>query len=218
MDQELFELLTNASIDVNHILLINEKALLVSYEFLDEAYEINKNVFIAAYTTAQARLKLYSYLEKLQERVLYYDTYSVIHVPKDGANHYEIPTGNFLGDMNDELSEYGAGSYIREFVSGRPKNYASEVVTPTNERHITCKVDGIRLDYNTTKLVNLEVMRIMVKVSFNSILRTDEHEVVTIRHRVGVGDKFYFCGVELIYFLLLSGYNLMFVSPQYAIE
>ncbi|KAG5864571.1 hypothetical protein JTB14_026266 [Gonioctena quinquepunctata] len=139
---ELFALLTNASLDVNYILPIYEITLLLSYEFLDESYEINENVNVCIAT--QARLELYSYFEKLQKRVLYYDTNSVIYISKDGENQYGIPTGNFLGDMNDELSEYGAGSYIKEFVSGRPKNYVFEVVTPTNERHITRKVKGIK--------------------------------------------------------------------------
>ncbi|PFX13983.1 putative DNA polymerase [Stylophora pistillata] len=37
------------------------------------------NVFIAAFTTCQARLKLYESLEVLKERVLYYDTDSVVY-------------------------------------------------------------------------------------------------------------------------------------------
>lgn len=36
----------------------------------------NTNAVIAAYTTAHARLKLYSYIEKLQDRTLYFDTVS----------------------------------------------------------------------------------------------------------------------------------------------
>ncbi|MCP3664717.1 MAG: hypothetical protein GY696_19865 [Gammaproteobacteria bacterium] len=34
----------------------------------------NTNVVLAAYVTAHARLRLYTYLEKLQDRVLYFDT------------------------------------------------------------------------------------------------------------------------------------------------
>ena len=42
------------------------------------------NMVMGAYTTAQARLKLYSVLERLQRRVLYFDTDSVIFTQKDG--------------------------------------------------------------------------------------------------------------------------------------
>jgi len=36
---------------------------------------------------------------------------------------YRPPTGDFLGELTDELSGYGPGSYIDEFVSGGPKQY-----------------------------------------------------------------------------------------------
>lgn len=47
------------------------------------------NVVIAAYTTAQARLKLYDYLDLLGERVLYYDTDSCIYVSTGEPDEYE---------------------------------------------------------------------------------------------------------------------------------
>ena len=59
------------------------------------------NVVIAAFTTAYARLKLYGVLDMLQERVLYYDTDSVIFVSKHGEP--EPPLGNHLGELTDEL-------------------------------------------------------------------------------------------------------------------
>lgn len=56
---------------------------------------------IAAYTTAQVRLKLYKYLELLDRRVLYYDTDRCIYASTGEANEYEPCTGNFLGDMTN---------------------------------------------------------------------------------------------------------------------
>ena len=50
---------------------------------------VKTNIFIAIYTTAHARLKLYSALETLQERVLYFDTDSVIY--KWRPRQVEIP-------------------------------------------------------------------------------------------------------------------------------
>ena len=69
------------------------------------------NIFIAAFTTCQARLKLYESLEALGDRVLYYDTDSVIYTWKPGQT--KIPLGDYLGDMTNELDE---GDYIVEFV------------------------------------------------------------------------------------------------------
>jgi hypothetical protein len=41
-------------------------------EFIEDA--ANTNVIVASWVTAQARLELYGYLEKLDSRVLYMDT------------------------------------------------------------------------------------------------------------------------------------------------
>ena len=51
-------------------------------EFVEESGRTN--VVIAAYTTAQARLKLYSYLEQLGPRVLYADKDSVVYTYRPG--------------------------------------------------------------------------------------------------------------------------------------
>ena len=42
------------------------------------------NVFIAAFATAYSHLKMYSYLEQMQERVLFYNADSLIYVTKEG--------------------------------------------------------------------------------------------------------------------------------------
>jgi hypothetical protein len=33
-----------------------------------------------------------------------------------------VKTGDYLGDLTDELEEFGSGSYIEEYVLGGPKN------------------------------------------------------------------------------------------------
>ena len=75
---------------------------------------------MAVYTTAHARLTLYSALETLQQRVRYYDTDSVIYKWRPGQ--VEIPLGVFLGDFTDETD----GDPIIEFASGGAKNYGYE--------------------------------------------------------------------------------------------
>ena len=64
--------------------MVNENLVEVQYRNIEEFAEQNNkvNVVIAAFTTAYARLKLYDLLDLLQERVLYYDTDSVIYVHK----------------------------------------------------------------------------------------------------------------------------------------
>lgn len=57
------------------------------------------NVVIAEYTTAGTRLELYTYLESLGDRILYFDTDSIVYIERPGDP--SPPTENFLGDMTD---------------------------------------------------------------------------------------------------------------------
>nr|XP_054749769.1 uncharacterized protein LOC129255439 [Lytechinus pictus] len=122
----------------------------------------NTNVAVAAYTTAQARLKLYSYLDILQDRVLYYDTgLRSSSFDREGAP--KVETGNFLGDMTDELECYGEGSFIEEFCSGGSKNYAYRVYEGESGNYSTvCKVRGITLNLRNKRVVNFESLKSMV--------------------------------------------------------
>ena len=107
------------------------------------------NVFIPAFTTCHARLKLYSYLQTLGEQVLYYDTDSVIY--KWSAGLPKVPTGDFLGDLKDELN----GDHIIEFVSGGPKNYAYQTADDKTE----CKVRGFTLNVRGKKTLNFDTVK-----------------------------------------------------------
>ncbi|KAJ8018898.1 putative DNA polymerase [Holothuria leucospilota] len=147
------ELLLDQTKTVKNIRFVSDDVAQLQWEYDDEYISVgsNTNVFIAAYTTAQARLKLYSYLEQLDRRVLYFDTDSIIYVSTPDA--WDPPIGSFLGDMTDELRKpYGEGSYITEFVSGGPKNYAYKVYSQDRQSSATvCKVRGITLNFSSEK-------------------------------------------------------------------
>ncbi|KAG5872176.1 hypothetical protein JTB14_010737 [Gonioctena quinquepunctata] len=63
---EFFDILSRPFIEVTSIFPVNENTLIVNWSFKDEAYSTlsTVNVVLAAYTTAQARLKLYSIWKK----------------------------------------------------------------------------------------------------------------------------------------------------------
>ncbi|KAJ8019801.1 putative DNA polymerase [Holothuria leucospilota] len=155
------ELLLDQTKTVNNVRFVTDNVAQLQWEDDDEYITVgsNTNVFIAAFTTAQARLKLYSYLERLDRRVLYFDTDSIIYVSTPEA--WDPPIGNFLGDMTDELRKpYGEGSYITEFVSGGPKNYAYKVYSPDKQSSAkVCKVRGITLNFSTEQNINFDSMR-----------------------------------------------------------
>ncbi|KYN23135.1 hypothetical protein ALC57_04438 [Trachymyrmex cornetzi] len=103
--QRLAALLTSPEHEITDILPVNDEVIYVSWRLRKEAVVASPqtNVVIAAFTTALARLKLYEHLELLNRRVLYYDTDSCIYISTGNPNEYEPRTGNFLGDMTDEL-------------------------------------------------------------------------------------------------------------------
>ena len=74
------------------------------------------NVVLASFVTCYARIKLFECLDRLGDRVIYYDTDSVIYKLEGTA----LPCGDNLGELKDELE----GDCIIEFVSAGAKNYS----------------------------------------------------------------------------------------------
>ena len=106
------------------------------------------NIFIALFTTAIARLKLYDALDQLQERVLYYDTDSVIYTTK--PDQAQLPLGKFLGEFTDETD----GDAITEFGAAGPKSYAYK----TSGGKTECKSKGLRNTDAVRRVLNCETM------------------------------------------------------------
>ena len=63
---------------------------------------------------------------------MYCDTESVIFSQKN-KDPTKVKTADYMCDLTDELEEYGCGSFVDEFVSGGPKNYAFTVFYPSTE-------------------------------------------------------------------------------------
>jgi hypothetical protein len=82
--QVYFDYLSSDEINVLDARFVINEMVELHYEYNNNFVEPNAktNIAIAAFTTAYARLKLYGVLDQLQERVLYYDTDSVIFVSK----------------------------------------------------------------------------------------------------------------------------------------
>lgn len=105
-------------------------------------------------------MKLYSVLEKLGKRVLYYDTDSVVFTTKPPQVKPEL--GDFLGELTSELPP---NTYITKFISAGPKNYSYVISSPCPKtgKDTFCKVKGINLNFDNLKLVNCETMEKFVK-------------------------------------------------------
>jgi hypothetical protein len=121
---EYFDMLTSDQILVMGIHFVSDEMVEMRYQYKEEFVEESgrTNVVIAANTTAQARLKLYSYLEQLGPRTFYADTDSVVYTSRPGEWKPEL--GDYLGDLTYEVPD----NRIIEFVTGGPKNYAYKIV------------------------------------------------------------------------------------------
>ena len=150
--QAFHRFLDTSTLDVRHVSVINDQLVEVHYQYQDEDIPVspNLNIFVACFTTCWARLRLYAALEQLGERVLYYDTDSVIYWTEETQATPVL--GDYLGDFTGEL---GDDDYIVEFVSGGPKNYGYQ----TKLGHVECKVRGFRLNSEGKSQLNYNVMR-----------------------------------------------------------
>jgi len=197
--------MNNPAVDVRSVITISENLTAVNYTNEDEFVEVmgNTNVVLAAYTTAQARLRwidasyiltpVTAWLYLIVSRFLFVNFLdSVIFVSRMDREEYQVPTGSYLGDMTNELKDYGADSYITEFASGGPKNYGYKIYsTNDGQQHTSVKVKGFSLDYVTSRRIHFKALSRKVrdfvhnqtqepiKVVHNQIGRQADHSIVT---------------------------------------
>lgn len=151
--------MTSDQQEVKNVRFINNETVQLDWMYNDDFIPASTrtNVVIAAYTTAQARLKLYSYLEQLGERTIYCDTDSIVFTTCLGE--WEPPLGDYLGDLTDEVP----GNAITSFVTGGPKNYAYQLEKPNKDGLLSCcKIRGITLNFKNLIDINFDTIKSMV--------------------------------------------------------
>ena len=120
----------------------------------------NKNAAVAAFVTAQARLRLWRQLHLLGTRVYYHDTDSIIYLYD--PNKYNIPEGHFLGDWESETG----GSLITSFVGLAPKTYAYSYTKSDGQVVSIVKSKGFPVNQLTKSVINFDTYRDLL---FNTI-------------------------------------------------
>ena len=123
----------------------------------------NTSIAIAASTTANAGIRLYTELKKLDKRVLYHDTDSIIYeyIPEE----YNIQLGEYLGDWTCETD----GKPIDEFVSPGAKSYAYKV----NKKVKDTKMKGITLNYANGLRIQFDTMLELVNGEKDKLITTE---------------------------------------------
>jgi len=159
---------------------------LVNYS--DESGHVSSNVnsMVASVTTSHARIVLYNLMHILGKRLYYHDTDSVLYLDK--KNKPLLRFSCYLGELTNEIAEYGEGAQIVEYISSGPKDYFLRIKLPDgSEKHIR-KVKGISLKYNNIeetsgeslkKLIDGEVTELNIKL-FRKIQRAAGFEVYTV--------------------------------------
>ena len=169
---ELFNILDDPVNKIHNVRICSETVMELTVTKNEEEYQrgFKQNVFIAAFTTSHARLKLYEALEKLDDRVLYYDTDSVIY--KTQAGQEKLPLGDYLGQFTDETD----GDPIVEFCSGGAKNYGYL----TRGGKVECKVRSFSLNYETKQRLNYYTMKENILKELDEPLEQARKTTITI--------------------------------------
>ena len=152
--KKYIEMMTDPTIQVTDLLYVNKEHIGIRWQNKADFVEAlpNTNVVLAAYTTAQARLKLYELLEKLDDRVIYFDTDSVIYSHREDS--WNPPLGDYLGELKDETK----GVPIHTFVSGGAKSYAYQL----EDKSTVCKIKGFSLNHRNSVTLNFDTLKTLV--------------------------------------------------------
>ena len=140
----------------------------MTYNFKDQFVDNSKNtnIYIACFTTSHVRLMLYNKLDYLKEKVLYFDTDSIIYVDNGTKS---VKTGDVLGDMSDELS----GKGINDFVSTGPEPYSFKY--GNNEEKSAIK--GFTLNHENSSILNYNSMSKIVKKQIRELTIVNENKI-----------------------------------------
>ena len=105
-EAEFYKIVLDDKIESLSLSFLNDTTVYASYETKDEfvRQNYNTNIYIACFTSAWARLRLYDMIDRLGKNVCYMDTDSVVYIENDSTKYImEEYTGESLGEWTDEL-------------------------------------------------------------------------------------------------------------------
>ena len=115
-----------------------------SYDINFIKTKFDTNVYIACFTTSNARLSLYNTMEILGDAVCYCDTDSIIYAENlENKQLIKQYLGDSLGEWTNELN----GKHMKLFCSAQPKDYGYVMCND----EIKGKVKGLRTSAETEK-------------------------------------------------------------------
>jgi G:T-mismatch repair DNA endonuclease (very short patch repair protein) len=171
--QDLIDYFNNSQYEVKNLLFPTDDTAMILYEDNKDMHwgSNQTNVVIAAFVTAQARLKLFNEMLILGERVLYVDTDSIIY--KRSLDLYTPKLGDFLGEFTNEIDP-NEGNHIVEFVSAGPKNYSYKLDTGI----FHSKVKGFSLNFAASKKIDFNRIKQIVCKMREENITIDQSTIV----------------------------------------
>ena len=144
----------DGKIELKKEVIIDDDCLYSEYVELQEERTCldTTNVGLAGFVTAQARLRLYKELDKLGNRVCYFDTDSIIY--ETSPNGYNTVEGNYLGEWESETG----GMPITKFCSIGPKSYTYQ----TEDGNYYTKFKGFTLNYENSSKITFDTLKSMI--------------------------------------------------------
>ena len=156
---EFYQVVLDDTIGNLNMNFITDDMVQMSYtyrdQFVDNSY--NTNIYVACFTTSSARLMLYEKLDYLNEKVLYFDTDSIIYIEPKNSNLIE--TGDMLGDLTDELD----GESINSFLYGHNRQ--------------KCVIKGFRLNHENSQILNHANMIKIVTNEIKELTLVNENKI-----------------------------------------
>jgi len=144
----------DGDIELKNEVLIDSETLYVSYvnKVEKETSLQGTNLALAGFTTANARLRLYKELYKLDKRVIYCDTDSIIYEYQ--KDNYNVVEGDSLGEW--ELEDNGD---LKEVYALAPKTYGYKSID--GEEKYKCK--GVTLNYGNCMKFTYDNLKKLIK-------------------------------------------------------
>ena len=102
---EFYDILLDDKLDNKSFHFINDDMVQMTYNLKDQFVDNSKNtnVYVACFTTSHARLVLYNKLDYLKEKVLYFDTNSIIYIDDNTKN---VKTGDMLSYVRQRNNQF----------------------------------------------------------------------------------------------------------------
>ena len=139
--------------------------LMVKWKPKEEGTGRKSAAILGAFTTAMARVRLNRALGVVGKRAIYCDTDSVMYLLRRGEQLTGLPTGDRMGELQDELETQWPGKQARGavFSSLGPKTYALRVVDGNTGERLgdIVRYKGVIMTSAAAGRLTLDEMRVL---------------------------------------------------------